>query len=493
MALKLTLEEVFKTEGLPEFTFVAPPNYNEILLDVRHATKPVILEGQSGTGKTTCVRHILAELNPEQKPEYLTARNPVHVTKIENIIREQIAGQFVIDDFHRLAEQLQAQIADVAKLSADLGADGKLPKLIIIGINQIGSDLIQLVPDIAKRTGIHRIAPGREADIKKLISHGAELLNIAIMDSDAIYGETRGDYWLTQQICRSICTAADVTETQEQKREIAFSIDEVRRRVVDQLRAAYYPAVKEFCRGRRFRPKNDPYFKLLRAVGQQNSSIVDLTEMANASPEVRGSINNIKERRLAVLIDSKPAVARSFYYNSETKTFAIEDPALFYFVKHLDWNQLRQDCGFREHEGEEYEFEIAISFAGENRALAAFISDSLETLDVHVFYDANYESNYLGKTWSKQFADIFGNKSRYVLCILDKHYAEKIWPTFEKEQFTPRVATESVFPIFLDDTKFVGIPHDIVGMKFRFDPSDAAWPKNATDEIVLKLIDKLSE
>src|SRR5262249_4017582 len=161
-----------------------------------------------------------------------------------------------------------------AKLSADLGADGKLPKLIIIGINQIGSDLIQLVPDIAKRTGIHRIAPGREADINKLITHGAELLNIAIKDSGVIYGETRGE-WLTQQIGRSICTAADVTETQKQKREIVFSIGEVRRRVVDQLCAAYYPAVKEFCRGRRFRPKNDPYFKLLRAVGQQDSSIVD--------------------------------------------------------------------------------------------------------------------------------------------------------------------------------------------------------------------------
>jgi ABC-type transporter Mla maintaining outer membrane lipid asymmetry ATPase subunit MlaF len=151
---------VFKTEGLPEFTFVPPPNYNEILLDVRHATKPVILEGQSGTGKTTCVRHILAELNPEQKPEYLTARNPTHVSKIEKVIREQIPGQFVIDDFHRVGEQLQEEIADVAKLSADLGSDGKLPKLIVIGINQIGSDLIQLVPDIAKRTGIHRIAPG---------------------------------------------------------------------------------------------------------------------------------------------------------------------------------------------------------------------------------------------------------------------------------------------------------------------------------------------
>jgi hypothetical protein len=496
MALKLLLEEVFKTEGLPAFTFVPPPNYNEILLDIRNPYKPVILEGQSGTGKTTCVRHILAELNPDNKPEYLTARNSVHVSRIEQIARDQAPGQFVIDDFHRLDPDLQSGLADVAKLSADLGADAKLPKLIIIGINQIGSNLIQLVPDIAKRTGVHRIEPGSNADINQLISIGSQALNVAIKGFEEIYAETRGDYWLTQQICSSICTAANVLQTQDDHRVISFTIDNVRHRVVEQLRASYYSSVKEFCRGQRFRPKNDPYFKLLRAVGQQQSSIVDLTEMANALPEVRGSINNIKERRLQVLIEGKPSVARYFYCNSESKTFAIEDPALFYFVKHLDWDQLRQDCGFRENSGEEFEFEIAISFAGENRALAAFVYESLTTVDVPVFYDEQYEANYLGKTWSKQFAEIFSTKSRYVLCILDKHYAAKIWPTFEKEQFTPRVATESVFPVFLDKTTFVGIPHDLIGMNFKFDHEDTAnvdWPKRATDEIVLKLIDKLSE
>jgi hypothetical protein len=262
--------------------------------------------------------------------------------------------------------------------------------------------------------------------------------------------------------------------------------------VVDRLQAAYYPAVKEFCRGRRFRPSNDPYFKLLRAVGQQDSSIVDLNEMANSIPEVRGSINNIKERRLQVLIESKPTVAQHFYYNPETKNFAIEDPALFYFIKHLDWGRLRQDCGFRE-QNEDFEFEVALSFAGENRELASFIADSLTTLDVPVFYDEMFEANFLGKAWSQQFKEIFAEKSRFVVCILDKYHLSKLWPTFEREHFVPRIADESVIPIFLDDSKFPGIPQDIVGIKLNFDANDPEWKKKATDEIIMKLIDKLSE
>jgi hypothetical protein len=489
---KLFLEEVFRTEGLPEFTFVPPPNYNDIMLDIRRPGKPVILEGQSGTGKTTCVRRIITDLDDGRPTEYLTARNAAHTSRVESIVREQTPGRVVIDDFHRLSQDLQEQIADVAKLSAEVGADSTLPKLVIIGINQVGSDLIQLVPDIAKRTGIHKIAPGRPSDIAKLIESGCERLNIQIDGADAIYDETRGDYWLTQQICQSICAAADVMSTADIPRRIEFNMRDIRQRVVDRLRAAYYPAVKEFCRGRRFRPSNDPYFKLLRAVGQQDSSIVDLNEMANSLPEVRGSINNIKERRLQVLIDSKPAVARNFYYNPDTKTFVIEDPALFYFIKHLDWNRLRQDCGFREHNGD-FEFDVALSFAGENRELAELIYEGLTTLDVQVFYDAMFEANFLGKAWSQQFKDIFGGQSRLVICILDKQHLDKIWPTFEREHFVPRVADESVIPIFLDDTKFPGIPRDIVGIHFNFDRSDPDWRKKATDQIIMKLIDKLSK
>ncbi|MEH2498977.1 hypothetical protein V1294_005456 [Bradyrhizobium sp. AZCC 1678] len=491
MANVLFLEEVFRTEGVPEFTFVQPPNYNEILLDVRRTGKPVILEGQSGTGKTTTVRRIIEELGDDAKTEYLTSRHAPDVTRIEVVVREKISGRFVIDDFHRLSSELQEQIADTAKLSAEQGDQASGPKLIIIGINQVGSELIQLVPDIAKRTGIHKIAPGRKSDITALVQRGSERLNITIENAEQVYEETRGDYWLTQQICQSICAAANVTKTAAEHTRIRFNIGDVRQRVVERLRSAYYPAVKEFCRGRRFRPSNDPYFKLLRQVGSQESSIVDLNEMANAQPDVKGSINNIKERRLAVLMDSKPLVARHFYYNSETKTFAIEDPALFYFIKHLDWNQLRQDCGFRE-ESPDFEYEVAISFAGENRELARFISESLAALDVSNFFDEMFEANFLGKAWSEQFKEIFSKRSKYVLVLLDQYHAKKIWPTFEREHFTPRIQDESVIPIFLDDTKFVGIPSDIIGIKFKFDPNHSDWRGGATDDIMMKLIDKLS-
>lgn len=488
--MKQLVEEVFVTEGIPQYTFVKPPNFNEILLDVRHPGKPVIVEGQSGTGKTTCVRKVLESVGGEA-PEYLTARVATDLHRIEEIARSGTSGRFVIDDFHRLAGDTQARLADLAKASAE--ADPGKPartKLVLIGINQVGSELIQLVPDIAKRTGIHRIQAGSKDDIARLIREGTEKLRITLKNEDSIYAESRGDYWLTQQLCQTICVMNDVMESQESSKTLEFEINALRSRVIDKLAAAFYPAVKEFCRGVRFRPNNDPYLKLLQKIGQQDSSIVDLNELANSNEDVRGSINNIKETRLPILLRDKPACAKHFYYNSDTKNFAIEDPALFYFLKHLSWAKLRHDCGFRAA-GRDFEYDFAISFAGENRNLAREIAQQLAMLDAHVFFDEQFETNFLGRAWSAQFERIFSRDSRLVVCILDRHYREKIWPTFERECFLPRVPSGEVIPIFLDDTAFVGIPQDLIGIKFNGNTADLDKGR-VTDEITFKLHDRLS-
>lgn len=488
--MKRLVEEVFVTEGVPQFTFVAPPNFPEILLDIRRPGKPVIIEGQSGTGKTTCVRKILERLGTGATATYLTARDATHVSAITRLAQAPTTGTFVVDDFHRLAEDIQAALADIAKVAAERAGEGaNLPKLVLIGINQIGSDLIQLVPDIAKRTGIHRIHPGTSVQIHELISAGCTELNLSFHNPDDLFHESRGDYWLTQQLCQSACALNDILETCTERREIDIDLSLLRKRVVERLKAAYYPAVKEFCRGQRFRPSNDPYYKVLRAVSEQDSSIVDLNELANAKTEVHGSINNIKERRLAVLIQSKPICARHFYYNSGTKNFAIEDPALFYFLRHLDWNALRSDCGFRDAP-RDYEFDFAISFAGENRDLARHIAENLGTLDANVFFDEQYEANYLGRTWSKEFLRIFGSASRLVVCLLDSHHKNKIWPTFERECFDPRVADGDVIPIFLDDTVFPGIPKDTIGIRYGWNPEDPKWRDDVIDRIVFKLLER---
>lgn len=482
-----TVEEVFRTEGVPSFTFVNPPNFNELLVDIRNPGKPVVIEGQSGTGKTTTTRKIIEENIPGAPFEYLSARKAKDIPRILEVSNGVAAGRFVIDDFHRLEDQTQEKIANLIKIAAEDYEEGQKLKIVIIGINKVGSELIHLVHDIAKRCGIHRIKPASLETTIELISKGEDKLNIKISSHNEIFAETGGDYWLTQLVCQAICLSKDITQTAQNKAELAVDIPTLRAKVTDRLEHAYSEPVIEFCRGNRFRSTNDPYLKLLKCVSEQESSIVDLTELANAHADVRGSINNVKEKRLAILIDSKPICERYFYYNPATKHFAIEDPALFYFIKHLNWDDLRKKCGFRAGD-REFDFDFAISFAGENRVLARAIKAQLETLDFSVFFDELFEANYLGQAWHKTFMEIFSEKSRFVVCLLDKFHLEKIWPTFERECFVPRVPEAAVIPVYLDNSSFPGIPKDIVGIKFSADGVPPEGLQNKiTDEIIYKL------
>jgi len=489
--MSILIEDVFVTEGVPEYTFISPPNMNEIMIDIRRKGKPVIIEGQSGTGKTTCVKKILEKLGKSFGALYLSARKPADIIKINDIVEKSLNGIFVLDDFHRLPADLQENLANIAKLSAEEEDSSKYPKLIIIGINQVGTTLIQLVPDIAKRIGIHKIQQATKEKTIELVNRGCCQLGIRIEKIERIYDESNGDYWLTQQLSQSICTMNDVTEKVDAEIVIDFELDDLRGKVIEKLKSSYNEAVKEFCRGRRFRPSNDPYFKLLKAIGEQESSIVNLNELANIREDIRGSINNIKEKRIGILLDSKPLCARHFFYNQDTKYFAIEDPALFYFLKYVNWEQIQADCGFRFTE-KDYEFDFALSFAGENRELASFIDEQLRIMDSNVFYDENFESNYLGKTWTEQFKRIFSRDSRLVVCFLDINHKNKIWPSFEREIFRTRVTSEEVIPIYLDNTVFLGIPEDLVGIKFGWDQTSPSWKDTAIDEIVFKLLEKLN-
>ncbi len=487
---KYVVEEVFVTEGVPQYTFVKPPNYNEVLVDMRRPGKPVIIEGQSGSGKTCTARKILEQITERMDYKYLSARTDLDIEKIIRITNERPQGTFIIDDFHRLSPEIQEKLANIAKIAAEQGEQTDLPKLVLIGINHVGASLIQMVPDIAKRCGVHRIQPGKKETIQSMIERGCELLNLEPIDVEVIYAESKGDYWLSQQLCQALCTTNDILETADERRTVPVDVAALRPTVLDKLNVAYYACVKEFCRGKRFRPSNDPYYRLLQAISQQDSSIVDLNMLADSSEEARGSINNIKERRLTVLLGTKPLCAQHFFYNGDTKYFAVEDPALFYFLKHLDWGKLRTDCGFKK-DIPNTEYDFALSFAGENRELARSIAEQLETLDTTVFFDEYFESNYLGKTWSREFKRIFGEASRLVVCLLDSHHLQKIWPTFERECFQPRVEQEAVIPIFLDDTKFPGISADIVGIKFTWDKNESEWQDKVTDEITFKLIERL--
>lgn len=117
-----------------------------------------------------------------------------------------------------------------------------------------------------------------------------------------------------------------------------------------------------------------------------------------------------------------------------------------------------------------YEFDVAISFAGEDREIAEELASALRGNGVRVFYDEFYKSDLWGKKLTKHFQEVYGPKARFVIPLISKYYPVKDWTDFEfsiaRKEAKER-ESEFILPVKLDNTKISGIHEDVMCLDFN--------------------------
>ena len=134
-----------------------------------------------------------------------------------------------------------------------------------------------------------------------------------------------------------------------------------------------------------------------------------------------------------------------------------------------------------------FEFDIAISFADENREIAEDLARKLIRNGVRVFYDRFHESDLWGRELASYFQDVYGPKTRFVVLLISKHYPIKDWTEFEFSIIRGEAKKHQegfILPIMLDDIRTRGIRTDIGHLDYR---------KVGIDGIVECLLRKLSK
>jgi len=112
----------------------------------------------------------------------------------------------------------------------------------------------------------------------------------------------------------------------------------------------------------------------------------------------------------------------------------------------------------------EYEYDVSISFAGEDRDIAKKIASSLKDKGIKVFFDEFEESSLWGKNLYDYFQHIYSEAACLCIMLISKHYANKSWPNHERKSAQARAFQQNeeyILPIRIDDTKIPGIPDTI--------------------------------
>ena len=106
------------------------------------------------------------------------------------------------------------------------------------------------------------------------------------------------------------------------------------------------------------------------------------------------------------------------------------------------------------------EYDVALSFAGEDRHHAERLAELLRAEEYSVFYD-EYE---LAKLWGKDLyvylSSVYKDQAEYCVMFLSEYYAQKVWTNHERESAQARAFEENreyILPVRLDDTEIPGI------------------------------------
>lgn len=106
------------------------------------------------------------------------------------------------------------------------------------------------------------------------------------------------------------------------------------------------------------------------------------------------------------------------------------------------------------------QYDIVLSFAGEDREYVEAVADYLSEHGVEVFYDRYEEVSLWGKDLVAHLDSIYRKQARYCVMFISSHYAEKVWPKHESRSVLARAIeekTEYLLPARFDDTPIPGV------------------------------------
>lgn len=463
------LEEVYCLSGVPTVTFVEPQRYAEIKVSVRTPGRCIVVEGPSGIGKTTTIEKVIEELKLEIPVTTLSARKQDDLEYIAALPGIADAGIVIVDDFHRLSDGVKSQLSDHMKVLADTGSNSS--KLILIGINKAGQQLVKFAHDLGMRVDVFRLEANAEDRILELIGKGEGALNIDLDAKQDIVKSAHGSFQLAQMLCHRLCVLGGVTETRQVRCNISLPLDVVIEEAMTDLSRQFQETALLFARGSKLRREGRaPYLHILRWLAESTDWSLDLREAVREHPEHRSSIGQVLDKGYlqALLNDKSDLFDPYFHYEPSTCVVSVEDPKLLFYLKNLVWRAFTKKVGFPASLfAARYDF--ALSFAGAERDVAQRLFEILSEREVSVFYDENEQHRILAENLEEYLGPIYRRDAHYVLPLLSPAYPSRIWTKFESDNFRQRFGENAVIPIryitaqpgyFSDERRYGGLSFD---------------------------------
>lgn len=482
MALKL--HEVFNEAGLPEVTYVAPAEAQQLKGSLATPGKHVTLVGPSGSGKSTVANRVLESLDLNaDRVHGFSGRSYSQATSILEILGSefdvapsleeiepwlQAFDIIMIDDVHHLNLEARTELASHLKLWHEKGI-----RFFMIGIAKTSEAILGQDPELAIRNDAWNIGKQNREFLARIVAKGEEALNVRFTESgrNLALEAAQGSPSILQAICRITCVQADVLEELEgEALEIDVDLPLIRTAVVRQYDGRYLNKIVSLARGRRqARSVHDTYFRIIEQVAASGKDQISRDELyhkivGSKDARQKSQVRNSFYRALTNLPTVIEENGLSDILIYENGTLTIDDPVFRFYLDHLEFSRVRSQVNVRRVG---YEFDVAVSFAGPDRAIVVRLVEAIKERGLEVFYDFDQQALLWGKNLRDELGKVYGQEAQFMIVCLSEDYPERDWTNFELEigrQAAAKRTEDYLLPLVVGASRpaIVGLP-DTVG------------------------------
>jgi hypothetical protein len=118
----------------------------------------------------------------------------------------------------------------------------------------------------------------------------------------------------------------------------------------------------------------------------------------------------------------------------------------------------------------EYEFDVAISFAGSDREIARVIARVASASGLRVFIDESHASDMWGKNLVELLSVIYDGRAEYCVILISEEYVRRPYTRLERRHALDRaieLRREYILPVRLDDAWLEGLPRSTAYLDYR--------------------------
>jgi len=349
------INEIFPLDGPPTVTFVEPPLFSELQLALRRMGTGLIVEGPSKVGKSTAIHKAMEVMGVSKADQtWWSGQRPPPLDELRKKIDELIVAKrdtwLFIDDFHHLEdERYRRELASGMKVLADQPQDGRHGKVTLIGINPLGSSLVQVMPDLDGRFRIIRLDIEkdwhRSTQIAVLIDRGEQAANIRFKRRDEFVLAAAGSFFLAQYLCNTAAVKAGIEETQRELVEIDLGPVDVIAAIQGELSNRFRAPMLDLAAFDVAPPPRGAALSLLWLLARSSDGCVPVREARLRFPMLNAAFDWLLESNLARCFQEHPALQGLLYYNRATQMLTMENPQLKFYLRELDWEEFARASG----------------------------------------------------------------------------------------------------------------------------------------------------